>query len=421
MFTKLSASITTDLFFPARKWMVVVLLCVVGCLNYLDRIMITTMRSSLLEVMPMTDAQFGLLTSVFLWVYGLLSPFAGFMADRFNRSRVIVISLLVWSAVTWLTAYVTTFEQLLVTRALMGVSEACYIPAALALIADYHRGPTRSTATGVHMAGIMVGQSLGFMGGWIAESYDWNDPFLAFGIIGVAYALILALVLRDAPNRKEKSFTNSKSENKVGFANAIQSLFTRRSFMLAVAFWGLIGIVGWMIGGWLPTFYKEHFQLSQTVSGFYATVYLYGAALIGVLFGGIWADRWARKNPRGRIFVPAIGLCLAAPGIFLASNTALLSVAIIGFIIYAFTRAFSDANMMPILCMVTDPRYRATGYGVLNMLSCIVGGVGIYVTGLLRDKNIDLTVMFQFAAASVLICAAILFTIRANVKPGDET
>src|ERR1035441_4056978 len=135
---------SADLRLPPRAWLIVGLLWVVACLNYLDRIMLTTMRESLIEAIPMTDAQFGLLTSAFLWVYGLLSPFAGFLADRFSRSRVIIGSLFVWSAIIWLTGHAKTYEQLLVARALMGISEACYIPASLALIIDYHRGPTRS-------------------------------------------------------------------------------------------------------------------------------------------------------------------------------------------------------------------------------------------------------------------------------------
>ncbi len=136
-----------------RAWLVVALLWVVALLNYLDRMMLTTMRDSIKAAIAMNDEQFGLLTSVFLGVYGLLSPLGGYLADRFSRSRVIVGSLLVWSLVTWLTGHAQTFEQLLAARALMGLSEACYIPAALALIADYHRGPTRSLATGIHMTG----------------------------------------------------------------------------------------------------------------------------------------------------------------------------------------------------------------------------------------------------------------------------
>src|SRR5689334_21409341 len=122
---------------PSRAWLVVALLWVVGCLNYLDRVMITTMRSSLKDAIPMTEAQFGLLTTAFLLVYAVLSPYTGFLADRFNRSHVIIASLLVWSFITWLTAHARSYEQLLATRLLMGISEASYMPAALALVADY--------------------------------------------------------------------------------------------------------------------------------------------------------------------------------------------------------------------------------------------------------------------------------------------
>lgn len=138
-----------------RAWLTVALLWFVGCLNYLDRVMIATMRQSLVDAIPMTDAQFGRLTTIFLLVYAVLSPVAGYLADRFNRSHVIIGSLFVWSLITWLTAHATTYGQLLVTRALMGVSEACYIPAALALIADYHGPRTRSLANGTHLSGVL--------------------------------------------------------------------------------------------------------------------------------------------------------------------------------------------------------------------------------------------------------------------------
>ena len=183
----------------SRAWLTVALLWVVGALNYLDRVMITTMRGSVVEASPMTDAQVGLLTSVFLWVYAALSPFAGFLADRYSRSRVIIGSLLAWSAITWLTAHATTFGELLATRALMGISEACYIPAALALITDYHRTTTRSLATGVHMSGIMIGSGLGGLGGWIAERHGWSHAFSIFGLIGIGYAVVVAFFLRDVP------------------------------------------------------------------------------------------------------------------------------------------------------------------------------------------------------------------------------
>ena len=404
----------------SQPWLVVALLSFVGCLNYLDRTMITTMHSSLTSAMPMTNAQFGLLTSVFLWVYGLFSPVAGFLADKFSRSRVIIISLMVWSVVTWLTAFSTSFKYLLVTRALMGISEACYYPAALALIADYHRGYTRSFATAIHEIGVSVGASLGFLGGMIATNHHWSTAFSVFGTVGTAYALLLSLLLRDPPAKDDKAVEHPAE--KVRFFEAIKALFSERSFMLMVIFYGLLGIVGWMILGWLPTYYKEHFNLSETMAGVYATGYLYPASLVGVLAGGFIADRWMRRNKRARILVPVIGLCIAAPCMFMAGYTTVLIIAIPFFMVYAFTRGFTDANLMPVLCMVADPRYRATGYGVLNMFSCIVGGLSLYAGGLLRDAKIDLSVIYQTAALIMVLCALLFFMIKPKfVNPENKS
>lgn len=392
-----------------RAWLIVGLLCVVALLNYIDRTMITTMRGSIIDAIPMTDAQFGLLTAVFLWIYGFLSPVAGYMADRFSKSRVVLISLAVWSLVTWMTAYAQTFEQLLLTRALMGISEACYIPAALALIMDYHRGPTRSLATGIHMAGIMAGQSLGFVGGWMAEQHQWNTPFWFFGIFGVLYALLLVFLLKDAPNPQIEKKPQQES---IGFAKGITYLFRQRSFVLLVVFFALVSILTWLIVGWLPTYFKEQFGLSQTMAGVYSTAYIFTSAIVGVLLGGFLADRFSKHNPKGRIWVPAIGLLIAAPAIFVASYTTVLPVAIICFITYTVTKSFSDSNTMPILSMVVDPRYRATGYGILNCCGTIVGGIALYYGGFLRDLDINLSTIYQFATLFIIAAAVTLLFIR---------
>jgi MFS family permease len=404
---------------PAGAWLIVVLLFFTGALNYIDRSIILTMRGSIIEAMPMNDAKFGLLTSVFLWTYGLLSPFGGFLADRFKRSRVIIVSLFVWSAVTWLTAYSTTYGQLLVSRVLMSFSQACYIPAALALIADYHRGSTRSLATGIHMTGIMVGLGMSFMGGWIAEKQDWSSVFLLFGIIGIFYSFVVALLLRDAPQNTVDVMLK-KPEDKVNFFEGIKDLFGRGAFILTLLYWGLLGMVGSLLMGWLPTYYKEHFNLSQGIAGLYATGYLYPVAIIGLLSGGFWADRWSRTDPRARIFVPVIGLSVAAPCIFLASNTMILPVAIVFFALMRLFIAFCDSNMMPILCLVADRQYRATGYGVLNFFSTIIGGFWLFAGGALRDSHVDLSKMYQFAAIILLICAALLFMVKFHFQNSKE-
>ena len=398
-----------------RAWLIVAMLWVVALLNYLDRIMITTMRSSLTEAIPMTDAQFGLLTSVFLWVYGLLSPFAGFLADRFNRSRLIVASLLVWSLLTWLTGFAKSFEQLLVVRALMGLSEAAYLPAALALIADYHRGPTRSLATGIHMTGLSVGSGLGGLGGWLAERHGWSFAFGAFGAFGVAYAVALAVVLREVP-RDDGAGSSSESSPTPRLGEAFASLMSSGAFILLLVFWGLLALAGRAVVGWMPTYFKENFHLTQGVAGISATSYLAVAMFTGKLVGGAWADRWSRTNIRARIMVPAIGLFVAAPATFLVAKTSTLAIAIAGLSLYGMMRSFSDANLMPILCQVADSRYRATGYGLLNMFSCIVGGVTIYAGGAMRDAHINVSTLFQFAAVGMVVCGVLMTFVQPSAK-----
>lgn len=390
-------------------WLVVALLCFVACLNYLDRVMLTTMRESVKAAIPMTDAQFGLLTSTFLGVYGLLSPFAGFLADRLSRSRVIIVSLFVWSLTTWLTSHCTSFHQLLATRAIMGLSEACYLPAALALISDYHLGHTRSLAIGIHNCGLSIGSGLGGMGGWLAERHGWSFTFSLFGIIGVAYALVLLLGLRDAPRQAASASTTVE---KAAFLPALRSLFGQRSFYALLAYWGLIGMAGWGVIGWMPTYLQQQFHLGQGEAGFAATLYLQIATVFGLLLGGAWADRWSRSTDRGRIYVAVLGMIIAAPGIFLTANTESLVFAITGLVIFGLARSCTDVNTMPILCMVSDSRYRATGFGVLNFFACGVGGLTIYIGGVLRDAHVNVRHIFIVSAAGLLVCALLLSLIK---------
>lgn len=386
------------------------LLVVVACLNYLDRVMLTTMRESIISAVPMTDAQFGLLTSTFLWIYAFMSPVGGFLADRVSRSKVIIGSLFLWSAVTFLTAHATTYHELLLTRVFMGISEACYIPAALALIADYHRGPTRSLATGIHMIGISLGQGLGGLGGWLAERHNWSYAFSLFGGIGIAYSILLIFALRDAP--PEAMSTGYPAKAQVRIAEAVRSLFSDTSYRFALAYWGLVATATWAVLGWLPTYLGERFHLSQGIAGLSATAYLQPAAWIGLIVGGIWSDFASRRSPRGRIYVTIFGLCVAAPSIFLGVHAPVYWVAIAGFMLWSFGAAFANANMMPILCLITDKRYRATGYGILNFCSCLIGGITIYLGGALRDARVSVAVVFNASVVITLFCCYLLYLIK---------
>ena len=188
---------------PRRyAWLAVALLWVVACLNYLDRQVIFSLFPLIRSEMHLDDFQLGLLSTVFLWVYGFASPFGGYLADRIGRKQILLLGLAIWTTVTLLTGYAQNFPQLLAARALMGLSEACYLPAALALIADLHGEDTRSLATGIHQSGLYAGMAFGgAIGGWMGQQQGWRAPFVLLGIVGIAYVFVLARGLRGEPCR----------------------------------------------------------------------------------------------------------------------------------------------------------------------------------------------------------------------------
>jgi MFS family permease len=393
-------------------WLAVALLWGTACLSYVDRLMLTTMRGSMKEAIPMTEAQFGLLTSVFLIVYAVCSPFAGYFADRFNRSRVIIVSVILWSALTALTAWVTNYTELLLTRALLGLAQAACMPASLALVVDYHRGSTRSLATGLLLSGAMTGGALSGLGGSLAESRGVMATFQIFGFAGLGFAVLLLALLRDPPKTATSAAVAAPAIPSVRLGEAFASLFTNRAYLVMLAYAAVLGVVSWSVVGWMPTFIKEKFDLTQGTAGLSTTLYLNFASFAGMLVGGAWADRWSRTRPDARVLVPAIGLAVAAPGVLLIANTPLLALALAGLVIYGFARNFGDANQMPILCLVVDPRYRATSWGISTLVSCLIGAAGIYAGGLLRDAQIDVSRVFQFAAINLVVCSALLQSLR---------
>lgn len=387
-----------------------VLLVPVALLNYLDRQMLATMKASMVGDIPTiaNRADWGMVLACFKWTYALLSPFGGFIADRFSRRHVIGASLLVWSGVTWWTGHVTTLHELMAARALMGVSEACYIPAALALIADYHPGLTRSRAVGVHQTGIYAGQILGGFAGYVADSpgHGWRWAFTMCGLIGVIYAMPLFAMLRN-PIRTAVAATAPTAKS-----NVFHGLLTNRNFLLLVLYFTLPAIAGWVVRDWMPDILREKFSLGQGKAGVSAILFVQIAALGGALIGGALADRWSRVSARGRIFTSAIGTMLFLPALFSVGNAGTLAIAICGLIVFGLGWGFFDCNNMPILCQVARPEWRATGYGIMNLVSISCGGFGDWAFGALRDQHVPLNVIFGIFAGVALLSVLIVLLIK---------
>ncbi|SDS47694.1 MFS transporter [Opitutus sp. GAS368] len=409
MFESLTRPATGAL--PKGAWLTVGFLWLAGASNYLTRTMLTTMRGSVIADIPMTDAQFGLLTTIFLWVYAFASPLGGFFADRFSRRHVIIFSILAWSTITWITAHVHTFQEFLILRALLGLSEACYIPAAMALIADYHRGSTRSLATGIHMSGLVLGSVIGGVGGWLAESHGWNYAYTVIGLPNLIYSLFLVLVLREAPREAADDHATGAAVPKVGFIAAMENLACTWPFYIVIASWCLQGAVSWMIIGWMPTHMKEQYHLGQGAAGFSALGYVYVMQFLGLLIGGFWSDRCSVRNPQARIVIPAITLLVVAPAFWLTGFYDGIAFTILSLAGWGLAAGFLGANMMPIICMTIDVRYRATALGVLNCFTACFGGVAVYFVGALRDAQVGIRSILTMAGFGVLFCGVLLYLV----------
>ena len=407
----------TKKFYP---WLVVALLWVVALLNYMDRQMLSTMQGAMkLDIVELQKAEaFGALMAVFLWIYGIVSPFAGVVADRVSRKKLVVGSLFVWSAVTYLMGYATDFTQLYCLRALMGVSEALYIPSALSLIADWHEGKSRSLAIGIHMTGLYVGQAVGGFGATIAATFSWHSTFNWFGIIGIAYSVVLALLLYDKPKAvtvvSPDPATLMKKESVWRGLSVVLSTW---AFWVILFYFAAPSLPGWATKNWLPTLFAENLGIPMAEAGPISTITIAASSFIGVIAGGILSDKWVMRNIRGRIYTSAIGLGMTVPALVLLGVGHSI-VAVVGAgVLFGVGYGMFDANNMPILCQIISAKYRATAYGIMNMVGVFAGAAVTHILGRFTDGG---NLGTAFAVLGSVVLAALILQLSCLKPKADN-
>ena len=401
---------------PWYPWLVVALLWTVALLNYLDRQMLSTMKVAIMgDIRELEMAEnFGRLMSVFLWIYGLMSPVAGLIADRINRKWLIVGSLVVWSGVTLTMGFANTFRQLYVLRAIMGISEALYIPAGLALIADYHKGNTRSLAVGIHMTGLYVGQALGGFGATVAQAWSWQITFQSFGLIGVLYGIVLIIFLYEKRDITEPGLNTGRSGNLLdSVKNSLGMLLGIISFWIILFYFAVPSLPGWAVKNWMPTLFAETLGIEMSRAGPLCTITIASSSFLGVIVGGIIADRWISRNLRGRIYTGAIGLSLTIPALLLTGFSGGIIGIMAGGILFGIGFGMFDTNNMPILCQFVSPRHRAAGYGLMNLTGVFAGAL---VTSWLGKSTDAGNLGGDMALLAIPVAAAVILLL-ATLKP----
>ena len=350
------------------KWAVVALLWLVCFFNYADRQAIYSVFPLLKTEMGLTDVQLGVVGASFMWVYAAAAPLAGIAGDRFARKTIVVSGLIFWSLVTVATAVSTQYSHLVVCRALEGLGEAFYFPASMSMLSDYHGAATRSRAMSIHQSSVYAGTIAGgTAAGMMGQAFGWRSSFYLFGSLGAALGLVLIVCLREPP-RDEPPGPASAALAGVG-----AMLRTPMVLILMAVFVGA-NFVAAIVLTWMPSFLYRKFGMSLGAAGFSSTAYLQIASVLGVITGGVLADRFARRHRGGRMITQAIGLLAGVPFIFVTGWTLSVPVLILAMAGFGYFKGLYDANIWASLHDVVPADRRATGVGLMNAVGWIGGG-----------------------------------------------
>jgi MFS family permease len=391
------------------KWLLVATLFFFNAINYADRTSITAVYSLLKTDLGFSDIGLGAVGSSFLWSYALASPFAGFIGDRVRRGRLLLWSLAGWSLATLLTGLVAEQWQLLSMRVALGLVEALYLPAALALVAEYHGQETRATALGLLNVGNYVGLvGGGTIGGWLGGLYGWRAPLVVLGVAGIVLAGLAWFVLPGRKGIPEPENTGPKIPN-LSFFDAAGQLARIPSFLVLAGAGVLASIGTWIFINWLPLFFRENMGMTLMTAGFLGSSLVSVSSAVSQAGAGFVSDRLARGGEHYRLLMNAVLILCAAPTllvfVFTRNHTAIM-LALIG---YGILRAAGDSNIIPVICDLAGPAKRSTAIGLTNMLNTIVGGLGVLVAGFLKS-GFGLSGVFAGVAGILALDAALLFT-----------
>jgi MFS family permease len=393
---------------PTLAWTTVAFLWFAYLLNYMDRQVVFSIFPVLRSSLGFTDTQLGLVGTLFIWVYSLCMPLTGRLADIARRDRLIISSLALWSLATLGTGLSTSVPVFLFWRAVMGLTESLYVPAALAAIAVLHPGGTRSKALAIHssaqFAGIIAG---GWYGGWAADHIGWRPGFGLLAVAGSVYAAFLW-----------KVFPRQRIEIRHAHrASTPGDIFKSPCYAtLAVAFFAFCTML-WMLYAWFPNFIYERYHLSMTESGLTATVYLQVSCVAGVLGGGALADWLVRRVAAGRFLSAVAGLACSAPFAFLSLVAGSLGVAKLSAAAFGFFAGWFISNVFAGAYDVTSRQNYGLATGILNLTGGMAGGAAILAAGLWKASVGMTTLMKWQAIASVTSALLLLFVVLARFAP----
>ena len=394
-----------------RSWTLVALLWVAYFINYIDRQVAFSVFPSLRQELGFTSAELGFIGTIFTWVYSILMPFSGRLADIVRRERIIVVSLTLWSLCTLGTSISGSVREFFFWRAAMGVTESLYVPAALGLLASVLPAKIRSRGLALHSTAQLTGIAAGgWFGGWAADALGWRSGFRILAGAGLVYAVVLGFTV--ARFRLLKTAPTERSGSR-----PFDVIRSRCFLALAVAFL-LFCAVLWVLYAWLANHIYEQFRLSMTQAGFTSMVFLQGSTAAGVLLGGFAGDRITRSIPAGRLYVAAAGVILSAPFAYATFAAGSLSGAVASACSFGLFSGLMISNIFAAAYDVVVPQNYGFSAGLLNLAGGLAGGAGILGAGLWKDSA-GISAVIAFTGAAAVLAGIVLALVVVRWFPAE--
>lgn len=368
-----------------KRWLVFVLL-LVSIFNFADRAILAVLAQPIKEELHLTDTDLGILQGLgFAILYSVLGVPLGLLAERVNRKRLIAACVAVWSIMTALCGFATSFTTLLLGRIGVGIGEAGVQPPTSSMLADHFRPSRRGSVLAI----VTLGSPIGFLvgqaaGGWIASNWGWRTAFVALGVPGVLVALLVLLTLREPPRGlAEGSVTTEAAPSLMA---VVRYLVSKPTYLHLLAGTTVAGFTFNAVANFVLPFYLRGFDISLATLGAIFGMVAFTSNGLGMLAGGFGFDWLSRRDKRWALWGPAAALVLCAPLYFGAFASTRLGVSLAFVWLANFVLITYFAPTMATMQNLVGPRMRATSSALTALVGGLLGaGLGPTVLGIASD------------------------------------
>lgn len=406
------------------RWFILSLLAINYFTLYLHRNLIQYVQPPLVEELGVSDTQLGWLDAGFRIAYAVAQLGVGYFGDRYRRRTVLLTSLGTSTAILGAMGLAQDFSQLLILRILLAITQSASVPAIASLVADAFTARSRSRAVSVYLLSSPISIAVaGWLGGYLADATSWRMMFGVFAAFGAMIVLGLYVLLRE-PERTERVKGSGLGTGGGSLGATLRSVLTVPSFLLLAVAYLAANAAGQLTVFWLPRYFYDVFEMTSLKdAGKLATLPTQLGTIAGLIVGGVWADRLARRWIWGRFGVQCVGMTFCVPAIIVISTSADRNVLFLAMLIYGFASWLYFSNLWASTFEVVDPAARATAIGLLNVVAGILGAwlspfVGwLYETG--RIPSLGTAFLGTAALAgltAIMIAVIILFTLRHDFK-----